>query len=143
MANVDYGLLTTIKEVLTSDDMIRKVGLEKSIFFALPVKTKFPLVLLDIDEIWEDNYANINEAQARINFRITIMSHMATIRESLELASHVENAINGVSMRLSHTHLANLRKTGNVIDLPVIQNPRSVQQFYQAVIWQKAWESYV
>lgn len=139
----DYGLLTTVKDVLTNDDMIQKAGLSKSIYFELPVRTKFPLLLLDIDEIWEDNHAGINEAQARINFRVTIMSQMATIRESLELASYVENVINGVSMRLSHTHLANVRKTGNVIDLPVIQNPRSVQQFYQAVVWQKAWESYV
>lgn len=139
----DYGLLTTVKEVLSSDETISRIGLSQSIYFALPIKTKFPLLLLDIDEIWEDNYAGVNEAQARINFRVTVMSHMATIRESLELASYVEQAINGVSMRLSHTHLANLRKTGNVIDLPVIQNPRSVQQFYQAVVWQKAWESYV
>jgi len=139
---VDYGLLTTVKEVLTNDDNIEKIGLSKSIYFTLPVKTKFPLILLDIDEIWEDNAANVNEAQARINFRITIMSHMATIKESLEIGSYIEQAVNGASMRLSQTHLANLRKTGNVIDLPLIQNPRSVQQFYQAVVWQKAWDHY-
>ncbi|USO02712.1 MAG: hypothetical protein H6850_01855 [Alphaproteobacteria bacterium] len=139
---VDYGLLTTIRDVLANDEGIEKAGLASSIHFTLPVKTKFPLILLDIDEIWEDSEAGFNEAQARINFRITIMSHMSTIRESLEIGSYVEKAINGTSMKLSNTHLANLRKTGNVIDLPLIQNPRSVQQFYQAVVWQKVWDNY-
>jgi len=139
---VDYGLLTTIKEVLENDDTIAKMGLSKSVYFTLPVKTKFPLILLDVDEIWEDHTASLNEAQARINFRITIMSHMSTIKESLTIAGCIEQAINGTSMRLSNSHLANLRKTGDVIDLPLIQNPRSVQQFYQAVVWQKAWDHY-
>ena len=139
---VDYGLLVTVKEVLANDENIQKAGLANSIYFELPVRTKFPLILLDIDEIWEDHHANPHEAQARINFRVTVMSQMTTIRESLDVASCVEQAMNGTSVRLSNTFLANLRKTGNVIDFPVIQNPRSVQQFYQAVVWQKAWDHY-
>ena len=140
--SVDYGLLTTVKEVLENDENLIKAGLSKLVYFEVPVRAKFPLIVLDIDEIWEDHYAGPHEAQARVNFRITVMSQMTTLRESLDIAGCVEDAINGTALRLSNSHLANLRKTGNVIDFPSIQNPRSVQQFYQAVVWQKAWDHF-
>lgn len=136
---VDYGLLTTIKDILAGDEGIQQFGLAKSIYFELPSRTKFPLILLDIDEIWEDFSAMPHEAQARINFRITVMSLMSSVQEALSISHTIDQAINGVAMRLSDFHFANLRKTGNVIDLPILQNPRSVQQFYQAVVWKKEW----
>lgn len=139
---VDYGLLVTVRDILTQDENIQQLGLAKSIYFELPIRTKFPLILLDIDEIWEDNSALSHEAQARINFRVTMMSQMTSIKESLNIGACVDQVMNGISLRLSDTHLANLRKTGNVIDLPLIQNPRSVQQFYQAVVWQKSMDHF-
>jgi hypothetical protein len=139
---VDYGLLVTVKEILSQDENLQSAGIAKSIYFEMPVRTKFPLILLDIDEIWEDNTALSHEAQARINFRVIVMSQMVTIKESLAISSCIEQAMNGISLRLSDTHLANLRKTGNVIDMPLIQNPRSVQQFYQAVVWQKSMDQF-
>lgn len=139
----DYGLLVSVREALEDNEKIKSLKMEKSIFYTLPPNPQFPLILLEIDEIWTDYSASTNEALARINFRINMMSQMPKIHESLEIASTVEQVMDGISMRLSPNYLANFRKTGNVIDMPMAKAPRTVQQFYQAIVWRRAYEQYV
>ena len=133
----DYGLLDAVRDVLVSDEILRSTGVHQRVYLKPPLKPTYPYLLLEIDSIWQDLTASDNQAIARMNFHINLLSqsHMGT--KSAHIGQAISTCLDARSIRLSPQHLANFRKTGNVIDLPMMRSPRLFQQFYQAIIWQK------
>ena len=133
----DYGLLEALREVLCLNDTLKNAGIHQRIYFKLPPKPTYPCLLLEIDSMWEDENAGSNQAVARIDFRVTLMTQAHMSNSSSIIRETVDNLIDAHSLRLSCEFLANFRKTGNVIDLPMVKSPRTFQQFYQAIVWKK------
>jgi|GEM_PF-2571389 len=133
----DYGLLDAVRAVLSNNEALQAVGIQQRIHLKKVVQPIYPCLFLGIDNVWQDLAASDNQAIARISFHVNLLSqsHMGTT--SASIGQEIAACLDAKSIRLSPSHLANFRKTGNVIDLPMMRSPRLSQQFYQAVIWRK------
>lgn len=133
----DYGLLDAVCDVFAANEILQSDGIHQRVYFKPPLKPVYPCLFLEIDSVWQDATASDNQAIARINFHVNLLSqsHMGTTPAHIGQA--VTTCLDARSIRLSPLFLANFRKTSNVIDLPVMHSPRLFQQFYQAIIWRK------
>ncbi len=138
MMSEDYGLLDAVREVLSGNETLQSAGVHQRVYLKQPLKLSYPCLCLEIDTVWQDQTASDNQAIARINFHVNLFSqsHMGTTPAHIGQA--VTSCLDGRSIRLSPLFLANFRKTGNVIDLPMMHSPRLFQQFYQAIVWRKS-----
>ena len=133
----DYGLLDAVRAVLSANEILQSAGIHQRVYLKQPSKVVYPYLVLEIDNIWQDHAASDNQAIARMNFHVNLLSqsHMGTTPAHIGQA--IASCLDARSIRLSPSCLANFRKAGNVIDLPMMRSPRVFQQFYQAVIWCK------
>lgn len=133
----DYGLLDAVREVFSTNEMLQSSGVCQRVYLKPPLKPTYPCLFLEIDSVWQDSTASDNQAIARINFHVNLLSqsHMGTMPAQISQA--ITACLDARSIRLSPLFLANFRKTGNVIDLPMMCSPRLFQQFYQAIIWRR------
>lgn len=133
----DYGLLDAVREVLIASETLQLAGIHQRVYLQAPLKPTYPCLFLEIDSIWQDHTASDNQAIARMNFHVNLLSqsHMGTTPAHIGQA--ITTCLDARSIRLSPLYLANFRKTGNVIDLPMMHSPRLFRQFYQAIVWRK------
>lgn len=133
----DYGLLAAVRVALSTNEILQSAGIHQRIYSNPPLKPTYPYLFLEIDNIWQDHTASDNQALARMNFHVNLLSqsHMGTTPAHIGQA--ITSCLDARSIRLSPLFLANFRKTGNVIDLPMMHSQRLFRQFYQAIIWRK------
>lgn len=133
----DYGLLDAVREVLSCNEMLQSAGVHQRVYLKQPLKLVYPCLCLEIDTVWQDLTASDNQAIARINFHVNLFSQSHMGMTPSHIGQAITSCLDGRSIRLSPAYLANFRKTGNVIDLPMMHSPRLFQQFYQAIVWRK------
>jgi hypothetical protein len=137
MMSEDYGLLDAVRDVLSTNEVLQSAGVHQRVYLKPPLKPIYPCLFLEIDSVWQDPTASDNQAIARINFHVNLLSQSHMGATPAHIGQSITTCLDARSIRLSPVFLANFRKTGNVIDLPMMHSPRLFQQFYQAIVWRK------
>ncbi|MCX7338882.1 MAG: hypothetical protein NTX76_06365 [Alphaproteobacteria bacterium] len=125
----DYGVLVAMRQALSGTK-----GAGKSIHFAIPSGASFPMIVLELEEIWTAMRLGGNAAHARLKIKASIVGKHTSGRESLGVAEEVRLAIDGKSLAVEDGMVAVVKLSGSVIDFPQTNSPRSVQQFYDVLI---------
>jgi hypothetical protein len=130
----DYGVLSAIRKLIANDDQIVEHGLDEKIHLAIPPKSDFPLVLLELEEIWTSLKLGMDSGHARLKLKASILSEHTTGRESITLADSIRHIMDGKTLSVEQNMRATIRLSNSVIDLPVKNGPRMVQQFYEVLV---------
>lgn len=130
----DYGVLSAIRNLISSDDNIIEYGLDEKVHLAIPPKSELPLVLLELEEIWTSLKLGMDCGHARLKLKASIMSNHPTGRESITLADNIRQVMDGKTVEVEQNMRATIRLSNSVIDLPVKNGPRMVQQYYEVLV---------
>lgn len=131
---VDFGILGALRSVLQEASVIQDKGLHGNIHLNTPPGSKYPAIVLEIEEIWTNMMLAPTGVFGRLKLKASMLSENIGGRESIEMASLVEKAIDGKKIQLRDGKEAIMRLEGSIIDMPNNQSPRTVQQYYQALI---------
>ena len=131
---VDFGILGALRSVLQEASVIQDKGLHGHIHLNTPPGSKYPAIVLEIEEIWTNMMLVPTGVFGRLKLKASMLSENIGGRESIEMASLVEKAIDGKKILLKDGKEAIMRLEGSIIDMPNNQSPRAVQQYYQALI---------
>lgn len=130
----DYGVLSAIRKLISTDDQIIQHGMDEKVHLAIPPKSDFPLILLELEEIWTSLKLGMDSGHARLKLKASILSNHPTGRESISLADNIRHAMDGKTLDVEQNMRATIRLSNSVIDLPVKNGPRMVQQFYEVLV---------
>jgi hypothetical protein len=130
----DYGILVAAREALRESEAIVAAGVQDSVHLAVPPESDLPIILLELEEIWTSMRLGEKNAHVRVKFKTSILSDSPTGRDAINIADAVRRAIDGQTMGVQKGMTATIKLAGSVIDLPAPSKPRSVQQYYEAII---------
>ena len=130
----DYGVLSAVRKLISSDDSIIAHGMNDKVHFAIPQETNYPLVLLELEEIWTSLKLGEDCGHARLKLRTSVMNHASTNRENINIADNIRKAVDGKTIKVDEAMRATIKLSGSVIDLPTKTGPKTVQQFYEVLV---------
>lgn len=130
----DYGVLSAVRELIASDDGVIKFGLGEKVLLAIPPKSEPPLILLELEEIWTSLKLGMDCGHARLKLKASIMSKNPTNRESINAADNIRQAVDGKTINVNENMRATIRLSNSVIDIPVKNGPKTVQQYYEVLV---------
>lgn len=130
----DYGILVAARQALRGSEAIVAAGVQDAVHLAIPPQSGLPFILLELEEIWTSMRLNDKNAHIRVKFKTSILSDAPTGRDAIHIAEAVRRTIDGQTLGVDEGRTATLRLSGSVIDLPTSSKPRSVHQYYEAII---------
>lgn len=131
----DHGVLSAICKALSGDNEIKARGLSDNIYVSAPKIGEFPMVVLEIEEIWTSIMLGRNVPCARLKLKASTLSQNSSGKESLMLADDVRKIVDGKTIGLSDGKQVTLRLENSIVDLPSAgSRPRIVQQYYEAIV---------
>jgi hypothetical protein len=131
----DYGVLMAICKVLGNNKEIIAKGVGENIYLHHPKIGDFPMIILEIEEIWTSIYFGNNTPCARLKLKASTFSENVSGKESIVIAEEIRKSVDGKMIKLHNGKQVILKLENSVIDLPLNGNKhRGVQQYYQAII---------
>jgi hypothetical protein len=134
---VDFGILSTLRNLICSDEMIRAYGLFPENIYISPINFvpgNWPAVFIELEEIWNQN-SKKKESSSRVVLGLSILSNKEDGLESLNIANCICRLIDGISFDLRGGYEATFRMKSSVVDLKKTENaPRKVEQCYEAFV---------
>lgn len=130
----DYGVLSAVRKLIASDDGIKGSGMGEKVHLAVPPKSDYPVVLLELEEIWTSLKLGKDCGHARLKLRTSVLNDGATNRENIHIADYIRQAVDGKTIVVEADMRATIKLSGSIIDLPVKNGPKTVQQFYEVLV---------
>lgn len=130
----DYGILLAARNALKKSESLMESGIQDAIYLTLPPEHLFPLIVLELEEIWTSMRMGDASAHVRVKFKTSIVTDTPSSLDAIHIADAVRKIMDGQTMSVKDGMNATLRLAGSVIDLPDPKKPRSVQQYYEAII---------
>lgn len=92
----DMHVLVAVRGHLLNQEVAPRVNL------ALPPKAIYPLILVELEEVWSPyplkGSNKRNAIQARVKFKVSILSHSPGMEEAALLSDKVKKTLEGVSL---------------------------------------------
>lgn len=130
----DYGVLSALRQLISSAEDIIQCGMADKVHLALPPGTNYPIVLLELEEIWTSLKLGEDCGHARLKLRTSVMNNGATNRENLGIADAIRQAVDGKTIKVDEDMRATIKLSSSIIDLPLKNGPKTVQQFYEVLV---------
>ena len=130
----DFGVLNAMRQLLADDEGVQEKGYADHIHLAVPPQVKFPMIVLELEEVWTSMKLGSETANTRLKLRASIMSKTPTGRESLRIAEQIREMMDGKILPLLEGKKGIVRLSSSVIDIPNMDRPRTVQQYYEVLI---------
>jgi hypothetical protein len=136
----DFKVLTAVRGHLLNERVASRIHL------ALPPKAIYPLILLELEEIWSPYPLKGSEKrkaiQARVKFKASVFSHAPGMEEAALLSDRMRRILEGVSLWLPGGHsedrTATLRFLACVSETPgnvgAGQRTKIIHHFYDSII---------
>lgn len=133
-------VLTAVRGHLLNEEVAPRVHL------ALPPKAVYPLVLIELEEIWSPYPLKGGDKrkviQARVKFKVSILSNSPGMEEGILLSDKVRGALEGTTLGLPENFLGNrsatIRFLACVAETPGNrdggQRARVIHHFYDSII---------
>ncbi len=130
----DFGVLNAMRQLLADDEGAQEKGYAGHIHLAVPPKAKFPMIVLELEEVWTSMKLGSETANTRLKLKASIMSKTQTGKESLKIADKMREMMDGKIISLLEGKRGIIRLSSSVIDMPNMDRPRTVQQYYEVLI---------
>lgn len=130
----DFGVLNAMRQLLADDENVQEKGFAEHIHLAVPPAAKFPMIILELEEVWTSMRLGAETANTRLKLKASIMSKTPTGRESLHIAEQIREMVDGKTLSLIEGKRGVIRLSSCVIDMPNMDRPRTVQQYYEVLI---------
>lgn len=90
----DLQILTAVRSHLLKEEVVPRV------YLALPPQAIYPLILVELEEIWSSYPipGNNKSIEARIKFKISIYSQSPGMEEAALLSAKVRKTLEGVTL---------------------------------------------
>jgi hypothetical protein len=94
----DFDVLTAVRGYLLHEKVASHVHL------ALPPRASYPLVLLELEEIWSSYPLKGNghdkDCQTRVKFRVGVYSQSPAMQETVHLSGRIKKVLEGAAFSL-------------------------------------------
>lgn len=133
----DLQVLQTVRNYL-----IQSVPFPR-VHFAIPPQAEYPLVLLEMEEMWAPypgyNQENRTKIMARMKFKLSTISQNPGVHEATELSGNIRNVLEGRTIPLSDgesQQFLTLRFIACVTETCRKNNPttRTIHHFYDSIL---------
>jgi hypothetical protein len=136
----DFQVLKAVRGYLLNEEVAARVHL------TLPPKAIYPLVLVELEEIWSPYPLKGSQKrkaiQARVKFKASIFSHSPAMEEAALLSHKVREALEGASLWLPEAYSGNRSATIRFLSCVTELSEKSsggqrtniIHHFYDAII---------
>lgn len=133
---IDFGVLTAIRDILTTHNTIPSEEHSDNIHISYPAKTAImPMVVLELEEVWTSLALGQNSPSAKLKLKAQTLSDKMTSKESLTISEKVRALIDGKTISLEDGKSVTLKLENSIIDIPTeIHKTRNVKQFFEAIV---------
>jgi hypothetical protein len=101
----------------------------------LPPNAVYPLVLLELEEIWSNFRTSGTGIQARVKFKVSVYAHIPQRREMALISDKIKHALKAANLKLPENQGATLRFLACVAEAPPDKGqPLATHHFYDAII---------
>ena len=130
---MDFGLLKNLRIFLLGTIQTMNLGV-KQVYLSPPNTTDFPLIFLEIEEIWTSYYLVKDSPCGKIKIKASFFSKSLHMKESISIASMIKYAIDGKTIILDDNKRSICKFSKSLIDLPQNSKPAHVQQYFDFLI---------
>lgn len=133
---VDFGVLSTIRDMLKTQNSIMAEGISDQIHISYPTNSStFPMVILELEEVWTSLALGKNSPRAKLKVKAQTLSDKPSGKESITIAEKVRGLIDGKTFRLENGSLVTMRLQNCIVDIPTSLNKtRNVKQYFEAIV---------
>jgi hypothetical protein len=131
---VDFGVLKTLKDLIAGNSQVQNYGYDDVVCTTSPTGKAFPMILLELEEVWTSMKLGNDTASTRLKLKASIVGKSAASREPITVADTLRSVMDGTILDLQEGKRGIVRLSNSVIDLPNANRPRMVQQFYEVLI---------
>jgi hypothetical protein len=126
----ELQVLSAIRGYLLEEKIASHVHLD------LPPNAVYPLVLLELEEMWSNFDMSGTGIQARVKFKVSVYAHMPHRREMAMISDKIKHALEGSSLSLPDNQSATLRFLACVAEVPPGKSqPLATHHFYDAIVF--------
>jgi hypothetical protein len=136
----DFQILSAIRGHLNRHAVAQNVHL------TIPPKAGYPLVLIELEELWcpfpFGGNEQRNEIHARIKFKVSIYSRLPGVEEAASISHNVRTVLEGATIMIEadkgNDMLSTVRFLACVVENAVNSNygdnTRTIHQFYDCIL---------
>ncbi len=130
----DFGVLRAMRALLADNASVKENGFSDHIHLAIPPAAQFPMILLELEEIWTSMKLGADTANTRLKLKASIVGQNPTGRESISMADKIRQLMDGKTLSLLDGKQGIIKLENSIIDLPSAKKPRVVEQYYEVLI---------
>lgn len=131
----DYGIINKLRQILKDNYVFQQQGLSEHIHVAIPPQASYPMVVLELEEIWSSMKLGETSAHVKLKFKASMMSNTPNTKDAVMIAETVRAEFDGKTIDVSNSVSATLKLSGSIIDMPgASKSQRCVHQYYEALI---------
>ena len=130
----DFGVLKAMRALLADNKSVQENGFSDHIHLAVPPAAQFPMILLELEEVWTSMKLGADTANTRLKLKASIVSQTPTGTQSISMSDKIRQAMDGKTLLLSDGKQGVVKLANSIIDLPSVKRPRTVEQYYEVLI---------
>lgn len=131
----DYGVISKLRQMLKDNYLFKQQGISDNIHVSIPPEASYPMVVLELEEIWSSMKMGETSAHVKLKFKASMMSNTPNTKDAITIAETVRAAFDGKTVNVSDKVSATLRLSGSIVDMPGANKiQRCVHQYYEAII---------
>lgn len=130
----DFGVLKAMRALLAGNESVQENGFSDHIHLAVPPAAQFPMILLELEEVWTSMKLGADTANTRLKLKASIVSQTPTGTQSISMSDKIRQAMDGKTLLLSDGKQGVVKLENSIIDLPSVKRPRTVEQYYEVLI---------
>ena len=130
----DFGVLKAMRALLAENKSVQENGFSDHIHLAVPPAAQFPMILLELEEVWTSMKLGADTANTCLKLKASIVSQAPTGTQSISMSDKIRQAMDGKTLLLSDGKQGVVKLANSIIDLPSVKRPRTVEQYYEVLI---------
>ena len=139
----DYGILSAIATKLKQNTYLGKDGSKAQVHLGCPTTNYFPMILLELEEIWTSPLWIQKEPKAKIRLKASVFSQntgggspttVEILRQPLVIADCVRHCLEQSRFTLDDGCYGVVRLCNSVIDVFGPNKPRGIYHMYEALV---------
>jgi hypothetical protein len=131
----DYGVISKLRQMLKDNYLFQQQGISDNIHVAIPPQASYPMIVLELEEIWSSMKLGETAAHIKLKFKASMMSNTPNTKDAVTIAETVRSEFDGKTVDVSESISATLKLSGSIIDMPgANKTQRCVHQYYEALI---------
>ncbi len=131
---IDYGLINTIKTKLANDEILGRNGIEASVHSYCPSTKNYPLILLELEEIWSSLKLGAQSGFTKIKIKASTLSQALSSRESITISDRIRQLLDGQIIPTEDGKTGTVKLTHSTVDIPSTMKPMSVHQYFEILV---------